>query len=589
MSKIQTADIEEMPERKGPVVSMRVKMACVGAAYLTFLGCVCILGIDHLHPTLVQMIGPVNEEAPQEEADDPQTGVEHASSLRNNAKGPTELSLQKQINASQGNQTVIQLGIDWVFNTSAVFEGKRFGAGHQGCQTVWDVDDDGTNEVVFGTRRGDSERMWCVDGEGIFEWVYPPIEEEGLINDPTSKVSLVDVDADGRYEICFAGMGGRLHVLNGDGTVLWTWDNPIPPRHDLPPAMDGAPQAHDVDGDGFPEFFMNDNLGYAHRVAHDGELVWTTPLGDSLLGHPTICDLEQDGEYETLWTCLGHQVFCLDAGTGEQKWTYELGSSIKFQPVIVADVNQDGEYEILAWSDAPLGGVVCLNHLGQEIWTWKDPYNGNIRMCQAMGDVDGDGSMDMAIMTSAAAFCVDIGGETPETKWEVNFSRWSEDELIPRGAVNNHWSSYQLIADIDGDGQQEILWLSPYPIVTDAATGALEAYYTNFHLAVDRRQENGGWWGDVDQDGVSEWIVELNGNSHPETQVYCLTMNGSFPAPSPWPEYSHCAYPAEYQNQQDWITLKSAGSNSLWFPLELEIGMIMAIQITLILIGKRFL
>jgi len=60
----------------------------------------------------------------------------------------------------------------------------------------------------------------------------------------------------------------------------------------------------------------------------------------------------------------------------------------------------------------------------------------------------------------------------------------------------------------------------------------------------------------VDDDGVSEWICELNGNSHPETMVYCLTMGGGFPASSYWPEYYHCAYPAEYQAEQDWLLLK---------------------------------
>jgi len=188
-------------------------------------------------------------------------------------------------------------------------------------------------------------------------------------------------------------------------------------------------------------------------------------------------------------------------------------------------------------------------------------------MCQAMGDVNGDGGMDMVIMTSDGAFCIDISRETPTTSWEINFSRWCRQGLLPEGARTNMWTSYQLIADIDGDGEQEILWLAPFPIVTDAATGILEAYYLNQHVALNRRQENGGWWGDVDRDGISEWIVELNGKSHPETQLYCLTMGGEFPAESPWPEYYHCGYPAQYQQRQDWVTLKAAYSNSLWFPI----------------------
>ncbi len=112
--------------------------------------------------------------------------------------------------------------------------------------------------------------------------------------------------------------------------------------------------------------------------------------------------------------------------------------------------------------------------------------------------------------------------------------------------------------------------VGPFPIVTDAGTAELEAFYLNEFIGVGGRQENGGWWGDIDGDGRSEWICELSadryhGDFFKGTQVYCLTLNGRYPAKSPWPEYYHSAYPAEYQNNQDWLSLKSAYSNSLWF------------------------
>ncbi len=92
---------------------------------------------------------------------------------------------------------VAEIGLKWAINTSAVFSGMTFGAGHQGCQTVWDVDGDGTNEIVFGTRRGASRRLWCFDADGGFEWIYPPMDQDGLPGDPMSKVSPVDLNRDG--------------------------------------------------------------------------------------------------------------------------------------------------------------------------------------------------------------------------------------------------------------------------------------------------------------------------------------------------------------------------------------------------------
>jgi len=457
--------------------------------------------------------------------------------------------------------TAPELELKWTINTSSAFQGIFFGAGHQGCQTVWDIDSDGVDEIVFGTRRGDSNRLWCFDASRNLEWIYPPIDKDGLPGQPTSKVSLVDVNNDGTYELCLGGRGGRLHVLNPDGSICWTWDDP-----NVGSEIPGSHQALDVDGDGNVEFFLVDGTGFVHCVSHQGDLVWTSPKATGAgTGQPTICDLDLDGRYEVVWNPYHGDIYCTDAQTGNHKWIFEAHCN---PPVIVADVNRDGKYEIVAWTDySPEGAVLIVGPDGVELSRWTGASPGYIRLCQAMGDVDGDGSVDLAVTSDTGIFCVDIGRPTPVTKWMINITDWAADGLIPDGAVCSGYSSYQLIADIDGDDRQEILWLVPYPMVTDAATGTLEAYYFNEHIQVNTRPENGGWWGDVDEDGRSEWIVELDGKSHPQTQIYCLTLNGKFPADSCWPEYYHSAHPAEVQNHEDWLRLKSAYSNSLWFPM----------------------
>jgi outer membrane protein assembly factor BamB len=454
---------------------------------------------------------------------------------------------------------VEMLELEWAFNTSDVFADKSFGAGHQGCQTVWDVDGDGSMEVVFGTRRGDSRRLWCIDQDGQFEWIYPPLAEDGLAGDPWG-VSLVDVDNDGTYELAVAGRGGKLYVLNGDGTEVWIFEHPAGEN------MLGPPQAMDTDGDGFPEFFMNDASGFIHRVSHEGELIWTSiQAGESNQGHPTLADIDKDDVVEVLWASNDNNLYCIDSTSGAEEWRFDAGANMQTNANFVADVNNDGEYEAVIWTDAPTNAVFVVSFYGTELGRWTEPYGANIRLTPAMGDVDHDGNLDMAFVSGSAIYVIDLA--TLKTKWEANVTQWAMDGMLPNGSVANHWSNYPLIADIDGDLRLEVLWLLPYPIVTDAATGALESYYLNEHIAVNRRQENGGWWGDVDQDGVSEWVCELNGNSHPETQLYCLTAGGSFPAEAPWPEYVHSAYPAEYQLQQDWLSLRGAYSKGCWFKI----------------------
>lgn len=460
------------------------------------------------------------------------------------------------------------LELEWTFNTSAVFPDKAFGAGHQSGFAIHDIDGDGTMELLFGTRRGDSKRYWCINGEsGDLQWIYPPIGEPGLPGDPTTKATFIDVNNDGVNEVCIAGRGGRLHVLKPDGSVVWTWDNPVENT-----AMHGAPQAMDVDGDGNIEFFIADNGdaagGFVTRISNTGETVWrSAQVGKANEGMVTLADIDLDDVIEVLFASQDTNLYCLNANTGGEKWRFPTGANMQTNQVIVADVNNDDEYEAVVWTDQPSSAVFIVSFYGIELGRWVHPREGvNIRLANPMGDVNGDGSMDMALMTGDGVFVIDIGAATPYTIWEANFTEWSETGKIPAGAQANHWSGYQLIVDIDGDGAQEVVWLAPFPIVTDGATGELEGYYLETDwMAVNRRQEDGQGWGDVDNDGKSELVAEINGKTEGQTLVYCLTMGGDFPADAYWPEYYHCALPN--QMETDWLKLPSPYSNSLFFPI----------------------
>ncbi len=450
-----------------------------------------------------------------------------------------------------------ELDAEWSFNTSDIFENRTFGSGHQGCQTIWDIDGDGANEVVFGTQRGDSERMWCVDQFGNFEWIYPPLAENGLPGS-TSKVSLVDVEGDLMPELCFVDGGTSLHVLSGHGTSIWTWDNPRGAY------LSGAPQAYDVDGDGLVEFFMNDDHGYIHRVSHEGVLVWTSfQCGGPNGFHPTIADIDSDDEMEIIWISHDHNLYVAESGNGTEEWRFNAGSTPHSSPV-VADVDGDDEYEAVVCTGPPSASVIIVNSNGTEASRWTEPGGKDIGMAQPIGDLDYDGHLDMALMSGSNIYVIDL--VTMNTKWEKNVTQWTQDKIIPKGAMEGQETDYLLIVDFDGDGNLEILMLVPFPLVVDAISGNLEAYYWNEHLALNCTQENGGWWGDVDQDGESEWVVELKGKTLSETQLYCLTAGGQYPTKSSWPERDHSALSAVKQREMA-LSLVSAYSNSLWFPI----------------------
>jgi outer membrane protein assembly factor BamB len=442
---------------------------------------------------------------------------------------------------------------------------------------VWDVDGDGVDEVLFTTNVYGT-RLWCFDGFGLFEWVYPRIEMDDFPSAVKSKVSLVDLEDDGVMELAVLDVQGRLYVLRGNGSLVWYWGG----VERGPGEILGPPQGMDVDGDGLVEFFTLDCSGHLYRISDGGELVWTSSVaaGSGSSASPTICDLDQDGEFELVWTKIGGPVFCLDARTGSQEWVFPTEA---YPNILVADVNDDREYEVLVWTRLHL--LVCLSFYGSEIWRYPYPEDlFPVIQCAALGDVDRDGGLDLVYLLRETGVCLDVSASSASLKWEVNLSSLPGTGTggLPGGSMGGGSVSYQSLADFDCDGEEEVLWLVPFPVVVDGATGDLEAFYLDDYVRLEGVDvEDGGWWGDVDNDSRSEWLCDVPVLERFNTTIYCLTMGGVFPAVSSWPEYYHTAYPAEYQQGLDWLTLKSAGSNSLWFPIP-EAGMLLSVLLLLV-------
>lgn len=67
-----------------------------------------------------------------------------------------------------------------------------------------------------------------------------------------------------------------------------------------------------------------------------------------------------------------------------------------FSEVIAEDVNDDGKFEIIA-SDTN-GNVVCFDVNGKELW--ESRVSGYSSQAPTIGDVDGDGVLDVVVATT---------------------------------------------------------------------------------------------------------------------------------------------------------------------------------------------
>jgi len=267
---------------------------------------------------------------------------------------------------------------------------------------------------------------------------------------------LADLDGDGVLEIVLATSGGLIHALRGDGTELDGYPlsaAPAPSMGDYsgsaaytegavdPDHGDGfiaAAAVGDLDGDGQPEV-VGATMAGAIYAWSDGELldgfpVWTIGRepdefdGDDVWdqgfwGAPTLVDLDGDGTREIVAAAMDSRIYVVD----------HSGADVAPYPLELCHPDNCGAV------GAP---IVCS---------------------PAIGDVDGDGDLDIAIGSNestedarfSVSFLIDAASGEPLDGWPRETQGLvGEASLIP--IVGEGHPASLALADVDGDGDLEL-------------------------------------------------------------------------------------------------------------------------------------
>ncbi|MBI2297332.1 MAG: VCBS repeat-containing protein [Armatimonadetes bacterium] len=237
-----------------------------------------------------------------------------------------------------------------------------------------DVDRDGNQELVVGTRTG--EVLVCrLDGKVL--WRVPV---EGAV----TALAAGDVDGDRRPEILCGTDGARLYCFGPDGKERW--------HHDFAVFWGRRGNVRcvavaDLDGDRRPEvvvgteswhYWCSDGAGkekWSHEILHGATDV-------------TVADLDGDGKAEVL---AGHEYYgpaCLDAN-GETRFAV-YGSGPWCTRTAAWDANHDGKPEaVFALEDNQLH---VRDAKGQAV---LDVNVGGWVSDLAAADLDGDGQSEL--------------------------------------------------------------------------------------------------------------------------------------------------------------------------------------------------
>jgi len=387
----------------------------------------------------------------------------------------------------------------------------------------------------------------------------------------------LDVNGDGRNEIVQSSMvwtgyeyEGRIMIWKDDGTPLAGWPKPMGQTLWSSLVASGL-AVGDIDGDGDYEIVAVDDYEVMATALHveTGEVVegnWPIDVGDYwsayIVGSPLLADLDGDGDSEII---IGHDAETPDTdglfaiqGDGTSIWQRRY---ITWGPMSVADFDKDGDVEIALSGYGPgitRATTFILDHNGQQISRWRGgSYKGT-----AVGDLDADGEPELAFCTEDSVVAVHIDGsrlwEALIMEWvseygaicigdidsdglsEVYVSSYIEEDgfayaLVhafdhegrllagfPKKLMGDPWDCSPLVADIDGDGQKELV-VGSAGAATMAweADGSVVAGFPMLGLALD--YNTSPTVEDLDGDGDLEMIA--NGFDY---QFHVLDLPGEY-------------------------------------------------------------
>ena len=309
-----------------------------------------------------------------------------------------------------GQQNVVYLNDgEGAFDTTS----RPFGTGTDNTTNVavGDVNGDGHLDLVTGNGLGQQNVVYLNDGGGTFDW-QGSARDFGTPADQTLSVAVGDMDGDGHLDIVTGNNGPIVVYLNdGDGAFDTT-------SHAFGDDQTLSVAVGDVDGDGHLDLVTGNSGEPIVVYLNDGDGTFDTTShafgdDDTYTESVAVGDMDGDGHLDIVTGNSGQQnVVYLNDGEGAFDTithTFGIGDDDTWS-VAVGDVNGDGHLDIVT-GNGDQQNVVYLND-GEGTFDWQGSARNfgtgtdNTRSV-AVGDVDGDGHLNIVVGNGAPPFFPD--------------------------------------------------------------------------------------------------------------------------------------------------------------------------------------